>query len=169
VRISNYLYIVYNNLRLLTNEGQSKRAGIMPCKSNSNSTHIERSHMHSSSCTVLLPTGHSSHYPQLGLPYYLYSLEERSRSCKISSFLCPVSMLSLVPVVHVMRSCCNHNVASIITTNFRHNRNYGQRFRAVRQNPTWVSSLALFTVWLSLNFHNWSNTNVHQLLASVSS
>jgi hypothetical protein len=43
------------------------------------------------------------------------------------------SLLNLVLAVHVMRSCCNHNAASIRRANFRRNPNDGQRSRVVRR------------------------------------
>jgi len=96
----------------------------MLCKSD----YILLDHIKRSVQAVLCAAAYRLQLPLPTAGLALPSLEEEEEgSCKISLHFCgPVSKLSLVPAVHVMRSCCNHNVASIITTNFRQNPNDGQ-------------------------------------------
>jgi hypothetical protein len=93
----------------------------MPCKRGS--THIkisDRSH-----CTIVQAC--SLQLPMLSTAGLFLPCLDVERSCGLQAlhFCALDSLPNLVPAVHVMRSCCNHNVASTVITNFRQNPNDG--------------------------------------------
>jgi hypothetical protein len=75
-----------------------------------------------------------SHYPQATAGLAMFRGGGKLQNAR-SLHLCATagSLLNLVLAVHVMRSRCNHNIASILRANFRRNPNDGQRFRVVRR------------------------------------
>jgi hypothetical protein len=122
-----YLYVVYNSSSV-TNEDQSKRE-IMPCKRDSTQNKDLRSTVQAVlHCCLQLPVPLST----AGLAMFRGGGKlQNARSLHLCANA--GSLLNLVLAVHVMRSRCNHNIASILRANFRRNPNDGQRFRVVRR------------------------------------